>query len=121
MVRSLLSRADNLADFLRFAAPEVAARFRFERAEPMPREAIAEDLRKREADVPFLIPFQADEGEVDVSVHVVLEHQAAPDVAVPLRQLLVASNHWNQQWVEWSRTPPPREPFRLDPVYAVIL
>ncbi|MBY0230460.1 MAG: Rpn family recombination-promoting nuclease/putative transposase [Gemmataceae bacterium] len=121
-MRTALAHPVELADFLRLARPDLAAHFRFDAAQPLGREVVTEDWRRREADLPFLIPFRrVDGGETAVQVYVLLEHQSAGDPLVPLRQLFLTVAHWNDQWQAWQDLPHPRAPLRLHPVLPIVL
>src|SRR5438067_800883 len=121
LVRGLLGRIDNLADFLHSAEPTLAANLAFERGRPGSREFITEDWKRREADVLFEIPYRWAERQIEILVWVLLEHQSDTSVAVPLRLLFLSVMSWVKQWQQWEERPPPRGPLRLRPVLPVVL
>jgi hypothetical protein len=121
LMRGLLGRVDNLADFLRSARPALAANFAFERGRPDPREFILEDWRRREADLLFEIPYRWGEKQTEVLVWVLLEHQSDTDTVVPLRFLLQTVLLWARQWQAWTEHESPRPSLRLQPVVPIVL
>lgn len=121
LMRGLLARVENLADFLRAARPELAAHLAFERGRPETREFVLDDWRMREADLLFAIPYRWEQRESEVLVWVLLEHQSATDTAVPLRVLLESALTWARQWQAWRERPSPRGIFRLQPLVPIVL
>jgi hypothetical protein len=121
LMRGLLGRVDNLADFLRCARPVLAGNFAFERGRPDTREFITEDWRRREADLLFEIPYRWAAREIEVLVWVLLEHQSRTDTLVPLRMLFESVMAWAQQWQHWAGRLPPRSALRLQPVFPIVL
>jgi predicted transposase YdaD len=92
--RSTLQDWRNLRDTVRDAAPEIAARLVFERAELVDRSFLLEDWRGRQSDLLYRIPFRSGEGEVLVCL--LLEHQSAPDARMPLRVLIYMVLYWER-------------------------
>jgi hypothetical protein len=80
-LRDVLVHRENLDDFVRAARPEVAPGLVFEQTRPASREFITEDWRRREADLLFEVPYRRSQGQTDVLVWVLLEHQAKSGVA----------------------------------------
>jgi hypothetical protein len=116
-----LERAENLADFLRVALPEQAARFDFVQARPSRREFITEDWMRREGDLLFEIPYRWGEGQLaEVLVWVLLEHQSNTDPQVPLRTLFSTTMAWVSQWRAWAQSKP-RGTLRLSPLIPIVL
>jgi hypothetical protein len=121
MMRDLLGRQENLADFVRDARPRLAPGFVFEQAHPASREFLIEDWRRREADLLFEIPYHWAERQTEVLVWILLEHQSDTDTLVPLRMLLETVMAWSRQWQGWREAPPPRGTLRLRPVVPIVL
>src|SRR5579872_5574327 len=87
MIRDTLRDPENLHDFLSRALPDLAAGFDYARARLIDPEFTLEDWRRREADLPFEIPYRTGEGEVTALVCVLIEHQSDTDPMMPLRLL----------------------------------
>jgi predicted transposase YdaD len=118
--RSLLQPA-NLRDFLRAAVPQLADGFVCEQARLLDREFFLDDWRRREADLPFEIPYRTAEGERLALVYVLIEHQSDTDRFLPLRMLYSTVVYWDRQWRDWEALPRPRPEFRLHPVLPLVL
>ncbi len=97
LMRGVLVRPENLGDFVRHAQPRLAAGFVFEQARPASREFVTEDWRRREADLLFEVPYRRGQGQADVLVWVLLEHQSDTDTVVPLRLLFESVMAWSGQ------------------------
>ena len=63
LIRQSLRQPENLRDFLRQVVPDLADGFVFESLQLLDREFFLEDWRRREADLPFEIPYRTAEGE----------------------------------------------------------
>jgi hypothetical protein len=121
LIRGLMGRPDNLADFVRASRPRLAPGFVFEQTQPASREFLIEDWRRREADLLFEIPYRWVERQADVLVWILLEHQSDTDTLVPLRMLLETVMAWSRQWQGWRDQTPPRGMLRLRPVVPIVL
>jgi hypothetical protein len=121
MLRQSLRHPAHLRAFLQAAVPDLAAGFDCERARLLDREFPLDDWRRREADLPFEIPFRTGDHEVWALVCVLLEHQSDADPIMPLRLLYFTAVYWDRQWREWESRPPPRPTFRLRPVLPIVL
>jgi hypothetical protein len=118
--RRLLEEPHNLRDLLADLAPDLARRFDVEQREILPRTFLLDDWRRREADMFFRLPFREDPAAPPALVCILLEHQSEADPAAPLRILLYAVLHWQEEWKEWEAGHPPGELLRLRPIIPVI-
>src|SRR5947209_4409539 len=98
VIRESLVHPANLRAFLRQAVPELADGFDCERARLLDREFPLDDWRRRQADLPFEVPYRSGAGEVPALVCVLIEHQSAADPVMPLRLLYFAVTYWDRQW-----------------------
>jgi hypothetical protein len=121
LMRSLLSRRENFADFVRVARPRLAPGLDLDQARPAAREFLLDDWRRREADLLFEVPYRWVERQTEVLVWILLEHQSDTDTLVPLRTLLETVMAWSRQWQAWQERPPPRGSLRLRPVVPIVL
>jgi Putative transposase, YhgA-like len=121
VLRQSLRHPEHLRAFLQQAVPELAAGFDCERARLLDREFPLDDWRRREADLPFEVPYRTGDGEEMALVCVLIEHQSDTDPVMPLRMLYFAVIYWERQWREWERMPRPRPAFRLRPVLPIVL
>jgi hypothetical protein len=119
-IRRLLEAPHNLRDLLADLAPEIARRFDFEQREILPRSFLLDDWRRREADMFFRLPFQDEPGAPPALVCILVEHQSEAEPALPLRTLLYAVLHWQEEWKAWEAGHPPGEALRLRPVIPVV-
>lgn len=119
-IRRLLEDPRNLRDLLADAVPDLVDGFDFTQVEPVDREFLLEDWRRREADLLFRIPFRQAEDEVPVLVCVLLEHQSAPDPRMPLRLLVYAALYWEGEWKAWENNHEEGEPLKLSAILPLV-
>jgi Putative transposase, YhgA-like len=119
-IRDGLVHAQHLRALLRRVAPEIADRLDYARLEIVPRSYLLDDWRKREADILIRLPLLGGEGG-EVLVCILIEHQSSADPVMPLRLLLYAVLHWEQQWRAWEQRHDYGEPLRLTPILPVVL
>jgi hypothetical protein len=121
VVRRALRHPANLRAFLHQAVPALADSFDCERARLLDREFPLDDWRRREADLPFEVPFRLGAEELWALVYVLIEHQSAEDPAMPLRLLYFVVLYWERQWRAWEQLAAPKPPLRLRPVLPLVL
>jgi predicted transposase YdaD len=121
IIRESLRHPASLREFLQHAVPDLAAGFDCQRARLIDREFPLEDWRRREADLPFEIPYRTAAGEQPALVCVLIEHQSDTDPLMPLRMLYFAVAYWDRQWKAWAESARPRPPLRLSPVLPIVL
>jgi Putative transposase, YhgA-like len=119
--RRSLRHPEHLRAFLRQAVPDLADGFDFERARLLDREFPLDDWRRREADLPFEIPYRVGDQETMALVCLLIEHQSDTDPLMPLRLLYFAVVYWDRQWHAWEGSSRPRPPLRLQPVLPIVL
>jgi hypothetical protein len=119
-IRRLLIHPHNLRDLIADVAGELAAALDFDRSEPLDREFLLEDWRRRESDLLFRVPFRAPETAPPALVCVLVEHQSVPDPTMPLRMLLYAVLSWEREWKAWEEGHPRGQPLGLTPVLPVV-
>jgi len=120
-LRDSLRHPENLRSFLQQAVPNLAEGFDCTRARLLEREFPLDDWRRREADLPFEIPYRVGSEEVWTLVCVLLEHQSDTDPLMPLRLLYFAVVYWDKQWHDWEQSPRPRPALHLRPVLPIVL
>jgi predicted transposase YdaD len=121
ILRRSLQHPANLRDFLRAVVPQLADGFVCERARLLDREFFLDDWRRREADLPFEIPYRTGVEELLALVYVLIEHQSDTDPFLPLRMLYSTVVYWDRQWREWEVLPRPKPTFGLRPVLPLVL
>jgi hypothetical protein len=119
-IRRLLSDPHNLRDLIADVAGDLAAALDFDRTEPLDREFLLEDWRRRESDLLFRVPFRTPESVPPALVCVLVEHQSVPDPTMPLRMLLYAVLYWEREWKAWEEGHPRGRPLELTPVLPVV-
>src|SRR4051812_32682338 len=113
VIREALQHPDNLRAFLRQAVPALADGFDCERRRFLSPQFPLDDWRRREADLPFEIPYRLGDEELWALVFVILEHQSAEDPAMPLRLLYFVVLYWERQWKAWEQRTAPKPPLSL--------
>ena len=121
VIRESLMDPANLRALLMRAVPHLAGSLDCEQAKLLHPEFPLDDWRRREADLPFEIPFRAGEEELTALVLLLIEHQSDTDPVMPLRLLYFAVKYWDRQWRQWEQLPRPRVPLRLSPVLPLVL
>src|SRR4051794_38796212 len=101
MIRESLQFPQHLRDFIQKVMPQLADGFDCQRARLLDREFVLDDWRRREADLPFEIPFRHGGSDLWTLVVVLIEHQSRTDRLLPLRLLYFAAVYWDKQWREW--------------------
>src|SRR5262249_24554057 len=100
----LLEDPESVRGILQLQDPDLAERLAFTRAERVNRTFVPADLRKRESDVIFRVPFLDDAAteERPVWVFVLMEHQSEPDPFMGLRLYLYMGQLWDLQRRGWE-------------------
>src|ERR1700722_9162967 len=121
IIRLSLRYPGHLRGLVEEAVPDLAAGFDYQQARLLEREFPLDDWRRREADLPFEIPYHSGDQSIPALVVVLLEHQSDTDPLLPLRLLYFAVVYWDKQWKEWEALPRPRPSFRLRPVLPIVI
>jgi hypothetical protein len=117
-IRWQLQQPGNLRDLLGAVVPALAPSLDCDQAKLEPPVFPLDDWRYREADLLFLIPYRAGNGNVLVCV--LIEHQSAVDPRMPLRLLLYTVLFWEREWKKWEELPAPRPEFQPTPVLPIV-
>src|SRR5579884_381384 len=120
-IRQTLRHPANLRALLQQVVPALADGFDCDRGRLLDREFPLDDWRRREADLPFEVPYRLGEEERPALVYVLIEHQSAEDPAMPLRLLYFVVLYWERQWRMWEQATAPKLPLRLSPVLPLVL
>ena len=121
VIRQALRHPANLRAFMQQAVPALAGGFDCARGRLLDREFPLDDWRRREADLPFEIPYRLGDEELWALVYVLIEHQSAEDPVMPLRLLYFVVLYWERQWRAWEQAAAPKPPLRLNPVLPLVL
>src|SRR5271167_3088766 len=121
VIRQALQHPANLRGFPHQAVPALAGGFDCERGRLLDREFPLDDWRRREADLPFEVPYRLGAEDLWALVYVLIEHQSAEDPAMPLRLLYFVVLYWERQWRQWEQRPAPKGALRLSPVLPLVL
>jgi hypothetical protein len=117
----LFEDPENVGGLLQIQDPELAEQLDFSRAERVNRTFVPANLRKKESDLIYRVPFRADaEGGQEVWVYVLVEHQSEPDPLMGLRLYLYMGHLWDLERRQWTRRRLPRERRRLHPIIPII-
>ena len=73
-------------------------RFDCQRGRLLERELPLDDWRRREADLPFEVPYRLGDDELWALVYVLIEHHSGEDPVMPLRVLYFVVLYWERQW-----------------------
>jgi len=121
VIRQALQHPANLRAFLHQAVPALAGGFDCERGRLLEREFPLDDWRRREADLPFEVPYRLGDDELWALVYVLIEHQRGEDPVMPLRLLYFVVLYWERQWRAWKQAAAPKPPLRLSRVLPLVL
>ncbi len=77
-IRTTLQHPEHLRVILEHAVPDLASNFVVEEAKLLGRDFYTEDWRRREADLPFEIPYQTAKGKDKSLVVVLMNTRATP-------------------------------------------
>ncbi len=91
----LLGSAATLRSFMALTAEEIIRNLDFARAVRVNRSFIPDDLRKRETDILYRIPYRDSDREI--WLYLLTEHQGEPDPTMPWRILRIMVLIWEQQ------------------------
>jgi hypothetical protein len=116
VIHQALQHPANLRAFLHQAVPALAGGFDCERGRLLEREFPLDDWRRREADLPFEVPYRLGDEELWALVYVLIEHQSGEDPVMPLRLLYFVVLYWERQWRAREQAATPKPPLRLSPV-----
>jgi hypothetical protein len=115
----LFEDPQNLRDFLRLLAPELAERLDFTRARRENRSFIPADLQEQESDLIVSVPFIEDP-EREVWIYLLLEHQSKPDPLMGLRLYRYMGELWALQRREREDQKIPPSERRLRPIVPLV-
>lgn len=121
-VKWLLESPDNVRGLLRLLAPDLADRIDFARLERVQTTFVPDDLSKQESDLPFRAPLRevGVDGEREVLIYLLIEHQSTPDRAMGLRLLSDMVSLWNLERCAWGEAGLPATEWRLTPIVPVL-
>jgi len=121
-IKWLLETPENVRGLLLVVARDIAEHLDFTRVRRLPRSFIPDDLRKREADLIFLVPFLEREGEIEreVIIYVLIEHQSTPDPMMSFRVLFYMVQIWESQRREWEDRNVPLSQRRFRAILPVV-
>jgi hypothetical protein len=121
-VKWLLDSPDNLRARLRLLAPALADRMDFSRLERVRTTFVPDDLSKQESDLIFRVPLREGgaDGEREVLIYLLFEHQSTPDRAMGLRLLSYMVNLWNREKKAREDAGRPASAWRLTPMVPIL-
>jgi predicted transposase/invertase (TIGR01784 family) len=121
-VKWLLESPDNVRALLRILAPELADRMDFARLERIQTTFVPDDLSKQESDLIFRAPIRdvSADGEREVLIYLLFEHQSTPDRAIGLRLLSYMVNLWSREKKAWEDAGRPASAWRLTPIVPIL-
>lgn len=110
-----------LRDLLRLVVPDLAARLDVAAAERVNRSFVPPDLQKQESDLIFRMPLRgAYEGEREIWIYVLLEHQSRPDPHMAFRLLEYMVELWAIQRRRWEDGNVPEARRRFSPILPLV-
>ena len=123
-MKLMLEDAQNVRELLSIAAAEVVELIDFDRMKLLPRTFVKRDYRHVESDVVLSAPLRAQrarQGDREVLVYVLIEHQSQPDRLMPLRILDYVVQVFNYQLRQWSKSQASLAKARLQPVVPLLM
>lgn len=118
-MKFLFSRGDNVADLVRWRAPDLAARIDFDRAQVQPDTFVAPAFANLESDVLLRAPLRRRKG-AEVQVFILIENQAEPDDLMRFRALQYVVLVYEQQIQLWMKDNNNLRDFRFHPVMPIV-
>ena len=112
----------NLCDLIRLLDPALAGRLDFTHAQRQNRSFIDPDLREKESDLLYSVPFRDDtaEGAEEVWVYVLVENKAQPQRRAMLSLLGYMLRIWEREADEWENRQMPPEQQWLHPIIPLV-
>lgn len=115
----LLANSDNLHALLQIIGSDIVNALDFSRVQRVNTTFIADNLRKQESDLVFLVPFQGV-NQTEVMIYILLEHQSTPDPSMGFRLLFYMVQIWDQQRQKWLAEKIPQSEWRFRPIIPVV-
>ena len=100
------------------AVPGLSDRLDFDRAVRLNRSFVPDDLRKRETDIAYRVPFR--DGDGGVLIDILTDHQSEADPAMSWRVLHQMDLLWEQTLREYEDRNVPRSEWQLNPVVPIV-
>ena len=100
------------------AVPAIAGRLDFDRAVRLNRSFIPDDLRKRETDIAYRVPYRGSED--GLLIDILTDHQSEPDTIMSLRVLHQMDLLWQQTVREYEDRNTPRSEWKLNPIVPIV-
>ena len=114
----LLGSPTMFAALVSRAVPTIATRLDFERAVRLNRSFVPDDLRKRETDVAYRVPYR-DSG-TGLLIDILTDHQSEPDPVMSWRVLHQMDLLWEQTLREHEDRNIPRSEWKLNLVIPIV-
>ena len=119
--RKALEDWKNLRAVVQRAAPKLADGFDFEKRRTLPRDFLMPNLRGRECDLLFEVPYRIGDTLRMAIVCILLEQQTRQDPNLILRMLIYAVFYWERQLRAWEAMGKGKGPLKLTPILPIVL
>jgi hypothetical protein len=121
-IRWLLETPDNVRGLLSVVVAGLAKRIDYSRIQRLDRTFIADNFRKREADLVFTAPFTDEtEGSIgEVIIYILLENQSTFDPTMSFRILSYMLRIWELQRDRFESEKIPLNQWRFHPILPVV-
>ena len=119
-LRRLLRRPVNVQGLVEIAAPGLARYIKFSGLERLSTSFIPRDLREREADILYRVPFQTADKTDEVIIHILIEHQSTVDETMGFRVLRYMVLIWDAEIRRWQKDKTPKSERRLSPILPIL-
>ena len=120
-MRRLLRDPEYVKGLIEIIAINLAKLMDFSRLEPLSTSFIPRDLREREADILYRVPFETADKADEVIIHILIEHQSTVDELMGFRVLFYMMLVWDAQIRRWATDNVPASERRLSPILPIVL
>ena len=105
---------------LEIVAGELLESIDFSRIVQVNRSFIPDNLREKESDIVFRVPFQSESGTDELLIYILIEHQSTVDPIMGFRVLFYMTQIWDSQRREWQSEAAPKSQWRFRPILPIV-
>ena len=121
LFRKALESWKNLRAVVNRVAPQLSDGFDFEKRRQLPRDFFMPNLKGRECDLLFEVPYWIGGKRGTALVCLLLEQQTKGDPNLILRMLIYAVFYWERQLRDWEAKGKGKGKLRLTPILPIVL
>ena len=118
--RWLLQYKENIQGLLEIVASELVHLIDFDRLSLLNRSFVAENLKAKEADILYTVPFRDGSESDELLIYILIEHQSTVDIAMAFRVLSYMMQIWQMQLEEMASDDVKKSQWRLHPILPIV-